>query len=66
MKLTRCNFLRATAVASVGAAAAPLLAQTTNPPAGSRSVTDEVLERTAAKPVLQSKGLKDPGHHRVR
>ena len=60
MKFTRRNFLRATAVVGVGAAAAPLLAQPTNSPSGSRPVTDEVLERAAAGPVLQLKGLKDP------
>ena len=37
MKLTRRNFLRATAVAGVGAAAAPLLAQPTNSPSASRA-----------------------------
>jgi L-alanine-DL-glutamate epimerase-like enolase superfamily enzyme len=60
MKFTRRNFLRATAVAGVGAAAAPLLGQSTNAPAGSRPVTDEILEHAAAQPVLQLKGLKDP------
>ena len=60
MKFTRRNFLRTTAIAGVGAAAAPLLAQPTNSPSGSRPVTDEVLERVAAEPVLQLKGLKDP------
>ena len=60
MKFTRRNFLRATAVAGVGAAAAPLLAQPTNSPSGSRPVTDEVLERAAAEPVLQLKGLNAP------
>jgi L-alanine-DL-glutamate epimerase-like enolase superfamily enzyme len=60
MKFTRRNFLRTAAVAGVGAAAAPLLAQTTNSPSGSKPVTDEILERAAAQPVLQLKGLKDP------
>ena len=59
MKFTRRNFLRTTAVAGVGAAASPLFA----PPAhssGTRPVTDEILERAAAQPVLQLKGLKEP------
>jgi L-alanine-DL-glutamate epimerase-like enolase superfamily enzyme len=60
MKFNRRNFLRTAAVAGVGAAAAPLLAQPTNSPSGSHTVTDEVLERAAAEPVLQLKGLKDP------
>ena len=60
MKFTRRNFLRTTAVAGVGAAASSLLAQPTNSSSGSRPVADEILERAAAQPVLQFKGLKDP------
>jgi len=60
MKFTRRNFLCTTAVAGVGTAASSLLAQPTNSPSGSRPVTDEILERAAAQPVLQLKGLNDP------
>jgi L-alanine-DL-glutamate epimerase-like enolase superfamily enzyme len=60
MKFTRRNFLRTTAVAGVGAAASALLAQPANSSSGSRPVTDEILERAAAQPVLQFKGLKNP------
>src|SRR5690348_6057015 len=60
MKFTRRNFLRTAAVAGAGAAAAPLLAQPASAPAGFRPVTDEILERAAAEPVLHLKGLKDP------
>ena len=60
MKFNRRSFLRTAAVAGVGAAASPLLAQPANSSSGSRPVTDEMLERAAAQPVLQLKGLKDP------
>src|ERR1039458_2276174 len=60
MKFTRRNFLRTTAVAGVGAAASSLLARPVASSSGFRPVTDEILERAAAQPVLQFKGLKDP------
>jgi L-alanine-DL-glutamate epimerase-like enolase superfamily enzyme len=60
MKFNRRSFLRTAAVAGVGAAASSLLAQPANSSSGSRPVTDEMLERAAAQPVLQLKGLKDP------
>jgi L-alanine-DL-glutamate epimerase-like enolase superfamily enzyme len=60
MKFTRRNFLRTTAVAGVGAAASSLFAKPTGSLSASRPVTDEILERAAAQPVLQFKGLKDP------
>ena len=60
MKFTRRNFLRTTAVAGVGAAASSLLAKPAGSSSASRPVTDEMLERAAAQPVLQLKGLSDP------
>ncbi len=60
MKFTRRQFLHTTAVAGAGAAASPLLAQPAISPSGLRPVADEVLERAAAEPVLQIKGLKNP------
>jgi len=60
MKFNRRNFLRTATVAGVGAVTAPLLARPTNSPASSSPVADEVLERIAAEPVLQTKKLKNP------
>ena len=60
MKFTRRNFLRTTAVAGVGAAASSLFAKPAGSSSAARPVTDEILERAAAQPVLQFKGLKDP------
>jgi L-alanine-DL-glutamate epimerase-like enolase superfamily enzyme len=60
MKFNRRHFLRTAAVAGAGAAATPLLAGPEAPAAGSRPVTDEILGRIAAEPVLQLKDLKDP------
>jgi L-alanine-DL-glutamate epimerase-like enolase superfamily enzyme len=61
MKFNRRHFLRAATVAGVGTAAAPLLARPTHSSSGSSGpVTDEVLERAATAPVLQTKKLKDP------
>jgi L-alanine-DL-glutamate epimerase-like enolase superfamily enzyme len=60
MKTSRRSFLGTAAAAGLGAAAAPLLAQPPATAPGFRSVTDDVLEQAAAKPVLQLKGLTSP------
>jgi L-alanine-DL-glutamate epimerase-like enolase superfamily enzyme len=60
MKFTRRNFLRTAAAAGVGAAATPLLARPEKSAADARPVTDQILERAAAGPVLRLQGLKDP------
>jgi L-alanine-DL-glutamate epimerase-like enolase superfamily enzyme len=61
MKYSRRHFLRTTAVAGATAAAAsPLFAQQTKNLSAFPSVTDEILMRAAAPPVLQLKNLKDP------
>jgi L-alanine-DL-glutamate epimerase-like enolase superfamily enzyme len=61
MKYSRRHFLRTTAVAGATAAAAsPLFAQQAKNLSAFPSVTDEILMRAAAQPVLQLKNLKDP------
>jgi L-alanine-DL-glutamate epimerase-like enolase superfamily enzyme len=60
MKFNRRSFLRTTAAAGIGSAAASLFARPGEPSLGRQPVTDEVLERVAAEPVLQLKGLNTP------
>lgn len=60
MKSTRREFLKTAATAGAAAATTPLLAQPPTVAAGFRPVTDAALEKAAARPVLQLKGLTSP------